>query len=346
MNNGQVTRVAAQGASCLSQADFERHFYTVEAALGDSKTRGRVRLSFESLVRQHRIPISTARLAPWLEKAEEILLDVDSRYESQGDEVKCAIFYWACTSIKVCVLYSILSTRPITTISQKDMLDMQDFSDNHGIPRQTLRVIVNLLKEHCSILMAKISEAADNSRSPSKRAGISSPRKSPSKPALRALPSNDSPQKRRVLHPESEMDEMDMLPPQSPTKKRKTDVFPQLSPTLKLDTFAADHISDMGPSSTLRPPQSHRQPHSPPHSARDVINAMDVDDSPLFPNDSGSDEPPRPRKRFRPVFLDQKQWNLRDPRLDRLLRQGKKHKEKMAELYGHPFEQYRLIGEA
>ncbi|KAJ6464115.1 hypothetical protein DFH09DRAFT_1346954 [Mycena vulgaris] len=46
------------------------------------------------------------------------------------------------------------------------------------------------------------------------------------------------------------------------------------------------------------------------------------------------------RRRFRPVFLDQRQWNMGDPRLALIAKAGAAHHKIMVELYGPPFQQY------
>lgn len=43
-------------------------------------------------------------------------------------------------------------------------------------------------------------------------------------------------------------------------------------------------------------------------------------------------------RRFRPVYLEQKKWSARDPRLERLMKVGEKRKLEYFQLYGNPFK--------
>lgn len=48
------------------------------------------------------------------------------------------------------------------------------------------------------------------------------------------------------------------------------------------------------------------------------------------------------QRRYYPVFLDQQQWLARDQKVERTWREAEMHRTKMAELYGHPLERYRV----
>lgn len=192
---------------------------------------------------------------------------------------------------------------------------------------------------------------------------------SPSKSAMKGKASELSPskilaQKRGVFFEQSAPDENDeddeMSFPQTPTKRRKVESPPIQSTAHSsaakrrglsafeaaisgralpsIDTIAGIHddiVEDIpsqpGPSTPRRTPSStsHYQSQK---AARDV--AMDIDPP------SQDDILPSPHfqpRRFRPVFLDRKQWDSRDPRIRREWPAMKDHAKRMSELYGHPF---------
>ena len=69
---------------------------------------------------------------------------------------------------------------------------------------------------------------------------------------------------------------------------------------------------------------------------------MEVDKALGAPSseDEELEEEPRPR-RFRPVYLESKQWYSRDRRLARVWKAAEKYKRGMVELYGHPLDGLR-----
>ena len=50
-----------------------------------------------------------------------------------------------------------------------------------------------------------------------------------------------------------------------------------------------------------------------------------------------------PSRRFRPVYLDCKQWNARDPRLAQIWKKAEMHKQALIEQCGHPLDRYRHV---
>ena len=67
---------------------------------------------------------------------------------------------------------------------------------------------------------------------------------------------------------------------------------------------------------------------------------MEVDQALDAPSSEDEEEEPRPR-RFRPVYLESKQWYSRDRRLARIWKAAEKYKRGMVELYGHPLDELR-----
>lgn len=133
------------------------------------------------------------------------------------------------------------------------------------------------------------------------------------KRVLRELPSKDSPKKRVAV--DAQIDnamEVDEVMPETPTKKRKMESFPQHVPT-------SSHTPAVSPTKTnsrgiplplpqIAPPARMEFVHTAPNPLLD-----DSSDS----DESDSDEPASAR-RFRPVYLEYKQWYARDPRLTRV----------------------------
>ncbi|KAL4079788.1 hypothetical protein J3A83DRAFT_4212457, partial [Scleroderma citrinum] len=81
-----------------------------------------------------------------------------------------------------------------------------------------------------------------------------------------------------------------------------------------------------------------------PRSLRSATSTTDIDSSAQSPAISTptrsalpASAPKRPRRRYRPVFLDQQQWLAQDPRVERIWADAATHRSRMIELYGHPF---------
>jgi hypothetical protein len=250
-------------------------------------------------------------------------------------------------------------------MQNKNVTTAQTFAEDNDIPQKSMIKLVNKIASTCSSLKVRIQDENKAKRSsPAKAKATTTPRRSPTKPALRELPSRDSAQKRKLSsvtaldRVESDVDMFDTLAPETPTKRRKAEspskamqssspCKPVLPPTpsssrVKLDT-------DVEMTALSAPQKASSLPSTPRRSQRtksapQVVVAdppMDADDhpSPLFSAQEESDEAELPRRRFRPVYLDHKQWYSRDSRLNRIWRQGEKHKQNMVELYGHPLKQ-------
>ena len=130
---------------------------------------------------------------------------------------------------------------------------------------------------------------------------------------------------------------LDTLVPETPTKRRKAEatsnkthpasptkpIFP-LTPSSSRVTL--DTSDDAKMTTPQRVPAHRSTPRTKPTQPTLVVDPpMDVDQptSPLFsdPDESDHVELPPPR-RFRPVYLDHKQWFSRDTRLNRIWKQA------------------------
>jgi len=190
------------------------------------------------------------------------------------------------------------------------------------------------------------------------------PRRSPTKTPLRALPSKDSPQKRKLVpaitldQVDFDTDPFDILVPETPTKRRKAEspskttrispikpIFPQIpsSSRVTLDAPRGDEMTMIPtPSLPCTPRRSQHKKSTQQMVVADPPMDVDAPKSPLFSGlDEGDDADPPPPPRFRPVYPDHKQWYSRDGRLNRIWTQGETHKQNMVELYGHPLAEFQ-----
>ncbi|TFK62487.1 hypothetical protein BDN72DRAFT_903191 [Pluteus cervinus] len=367
LKNTDVTRQSAQQASCLKAADFEKAFYTVEAAIGGARKRGPVELTYEGLIEKYSIPMAAERLVPWMQRAELALMQVDKKYETLGPEMKGTVFLWVCSAIR-----------------GKKIVPFQNFAEDNRIPVRAIRSIYDAVTTVCAPLKAQLLEAMKPKprESPSKAAHLSSDadsvpvsptKRSPSKKtAIRALPMGGTPQKRKVAFSESEetsrpaseeitTDDMSMdvdreLAPQTPTHNRvmaspsksqlkRTAIFSsQTIPTpsssrMQLDTMTPKRSLAKKPLERLEhylvspskaspaTPRRRGKPLIPESDGNEAdintsdVDAMEVDEVATAWKDR-KQQKQKPRQRFRPVYLDYKQWNALDPRVEVMMKTG------------------------
>jgi hypothetical protein len=231
---------------------------------------------------------------------------------------------------------------------------LDSLAEEHGISQRNFDNLLKALDKGCVTQGTRITDIVTKLRKAS-NAQTSSASPSKSKGAQNSSPLK----KRKVASIRSDTEDIDSddemaLLPKTPTKKQKVDS------SSKLMTRSATKSSiESAPSSRASSEESNaslaetpedqsssaRVPSSPrptstryrvPDQSRVRSDAMDID------SESGVEvEEPTLPKRFRPVFLDYKQWYQRDPRLEREWKDAEKHKESMLTLYPHPFEKYR-----
>ena len=83
-------------------------------------------------------------------------------------------------------------------------------------------------------------------------------------------------------------------------------------------------------------------PSSPLKQSLPVMNS--TLDLPSSSEESDVEDLP-PSRRFRPVYLDCKQWNARDPRLARIWKKAEMHKQALIKQSGHPLDRYSQHGD-
>ena len=130
--------------------------------------------------------------------------------------------------------------------------------------------------------------------------------------------------------------------PETPTKRRKIGSSPSSTPLTKPRTpsstrTAPVRISPRGTETAIPPIII---PSSPLKRSLPVTNT--TLDLPSSSEESDVEDLP-PSRRFRPVYLDCKQWNARDPRLARIWKKAEMHKEALIKQCGHPLDRYRHV---
>ncbi|KAF5377882.1 hypothetical protein D9615_006679 [Tricholomella constricta] len=344
LNNNDVTRNNAQVASCLKASDFEKALFTVEAAIGGTRRSRGSKDIYETLIKTYAPTIDRQQFLDWMAAVNRALIQSDNKFNpedtSEGPEVKYAIFFWT---------YNAATGKNLTT--------QQEFASEHHISLKILTKLLNKLTGCCTSVKARIQNDVKVKRSPAKPVAAT-PRRSPKK-ALRALPSRDSPTKRKLAEPLAEQtsdDEVsDALLPETPSKKRKADLSTKLSlpslspiklvfPPVASSSRVTPDTHTIASGASAPPRRAAAVSHSP--SQRDE-SVMDVDDGtdnhqrlPSLHEKSDMESLPL-RRRFRPVYLDHKQWYGVDKRVKRIWKQAEQHRERMVELYGHPFESIR-----
>ena len=130
--------------------------------------------------------------------------------------------------------------------------------------------------------------------------------------------------------------------PETPTKKRKADVSSSSVRVLRTPPSARTtpvKVSQRKPEIAI---PSTNVPSSPLKRSLPVTNAtFDLPSSSEESEAEDVDLPP-PR-RFRPVYLDCKQWNARDPRLARIWKKAEMRKQALIKRCGDPLARNRHV---
>ncbi|KAK2465414.1 hypothetical protein APHAL10511_002768 [Amanita phalloides] len=351
LKTNELTRKTTQIASCLKDADFEKAFHIVEAAIGGNRPSSSKVASYKSICSDYNA--NESQLAPFFRQTEHALLRIDGRYNSERMvEVRYSIFFW--------VYY----------LWKSENVSPKQFSDDNKLSYKTFKAIVTTLEAKCKTLRAKIIERAKSqTNSPTKTMSTPSNRSRLKQP-LRDLPSRDFLQKRRLTSPERAtltdqptLDNLTARPfPETPTKKRKLEntssdipqkpaistplksilrTSPRKGSTIstpsrvKLDVTRFEREdtpgSDVEIGSGALPAPSFARGQSPPSDGSasgiepDSADELDIDNSMIDDVGSFLSSPSKHRtstkagpasiRRFRPVYLDLKQWKTLDPRL-------------------------------
>ncbi|KAG1900399.1 uncharacterized protein F5891DRAFT_1033865 [Suillus fuscotomentosus] len=339
LNNNEVSQKAAVASACISQNDFTKALSIVRQALGSTAQQHTRDLDYRSL-------ISTYHVAP----AEEAL---DWMHEAES---------------------SIPKIMEVQGVQEKSLCQ------NHGVRLPAFKSVMKALDKECDAVAGRIKSELQEmkfSEAPSKlrTRPSTSPQKSPSKSAMKAKSRDVTPAKpltlkRAVVAFSHSIDDPDdTLLPETPTKRRRVEspskpsgsvltpakrtrapqsathsvtAFEQAvrgdsTPRHEQQKSAFPIAVSIGSHSSLPGPSTPRRSRNQPSRLVEESATMEVDEQRSAP--AG----PPVRKRFRPVFLDQRQWCSRDPKLAKIWDAAIEHRTRMMGLYPHPFEQYRPV---
>ncbi|KAG6816820.1 hypothetical protein H0H87_002663 [Tephrocybe sp. NHM501043] len=327
LNNIDVTRLVAQTASCLKKSDFDKALDTIKAAIEPQRITRSGRDVYETLIQRYATSLDHRQLNGWMTAVKNALIQTDERYSAsygKGPEVKCAIFFWT-----------------VNAATGKSPTTQQELAADHGISAKSLAKIIQTINGCCTTVKARIKNDIKVQRSPMKASVTSTtptttPRRSPKKP-LRILPTRDSPTKRKAeapAPPESD-EETDAPVPETSSKKRRAQ-----SPALPSETTKLI-FPPIASSSRVILDETHHRPSPQAPRPADTEGQMDVDDenvpriSRVMFDETEEQEKEKPvRRRFRPVYLDHRQWYAVDKRVKRIWKQAERYKDSMVELHG------------
>ncbi|KAK7005669.1 hypothetical protein R3P38DRAFT_3367130 [Favolaschia claudopus] len=315
LNNTSVTFEAAHSASCQTKPKFKKLHESVIKALQAPKPARRKPASFEELISQYSSRVSLAAL-PFMKDVEIkvlVKLDIEKNATVTDDELTCAVFMWVCNIIE-----------------KRNNFHSKTFLESHETNTKRMRHLKVDMDRLCGTDIEKF-------RAKYNKAISKSPRKSPTKP-VRTLPSRDpSPQKRKATL----LDEQEADVSESPTKKRK--VGQPSDGFVTLESIRASNNSSSPTKPPATPRKAPRSPASPSKSSPTKVATVGrarVYDEAMLSSDE-EDPEPRPRRRFRAVFQDQRQWILCDPRLAMLTANAAALKKQMVQRHGLPFQAVR-----
>jgi len=106
LNNTEVNKKAAQGASCLKAREFKKVYDTVQTILEENERAKNV--TYEKLHGQYKSGITFDSLKDFIAGVEpEAVLRCGQGPESSL--TRCAVYFWVLNCVKVCVFYIFIS---------------------------------------------------------------------------------------------------------------------------------------------------------------------------------------------------------------------------------------------
>ncbi|KJA23237.1 hypothetical protein HYPSUDRAFT_215290 [Hypholoma sublateritium FD-334 SS-4] len=355
LNTGEVTRKSAQVASCLKPKEFQRVYDALKSAIEEAEKS--TCITYHELHQLYKVEHLEEMFAPYITQATDELL-LHSNQSEQTALFRCSVFFWSFTQHKLKSLPSTEMFASSHSIPLKTFVALLDLLNTHSqnLMREIRanKKVLSPIKQVGTPSAAKTSALVTSKtdvlqESPSRRSSRTniiaaaiakaplrqSPRKqlfegSPTKVVqlprlvlpgkkrvLRELPSKDSPKKRVAVGAQIDHEmEVDEVMPGTPTKKRKMDSFPKhVSTSSRTPDVSPIKKNAPGISPSLLTPL----PQIAPPARVEVVDTPPnpfLDDS-LDSDESDNDEPASVH-RFRPVYLEYKQWYTRDPRLTRI----------------------------
>ncbi|KAJ7105490.1 hypothetical protein C8R43DRAFT_1046553 [Mycena crocata] len=328
LNNTEVTFEAAQVASCQNKVTFQKLYEQVQKALATRKpAQRRDPLTHKALLQSH-CPKFLPGAIQFMDNLEaQVMEQLPEEDSSSDDDITLAVFMSICN-----------------VIEGQRLFHASSFAENYETNEKNIHGLNRIIKTICGRDVGNKIREDYNKAAAAKSASVS-PRKSPSKPQ-RVLPTRDSPQKRKVTFPDPEGD---LLIPDSPTKRQKVAASSSL---VTLESIRQTRSMSSSPTKPVPAPSTPRRTQrlamSPSKSPAKLpatpnrpskLSAMDIDD-PLSSSEE-EDYEPAPRRRFRPVFRDQQQWAMGDPRIAKLTEEALARHNSLVKRYGVPFQDYR-----
>lgn len=106
LNNTEVDKKAAQGASCLKVREFKKVYDTVQAILEENERAKNV--TYEKLHMQYKSGITFDSLKEFIGEVEsEVVLR--SGHGSESSLTRCAVYFWVLNCVKVSVFHIFVS---------------------------------------------------------------------------------------------------------------------------------------------------------------------------------------------------------------------------------------------
>ncbi|KAF9485749.1 hypothetical protein BDN70DRAFT_870609 [Pholiota conissans] len=362
LNTGEVTRKSAQGSSCLKPKDFTRVYESTKAAVEQAERA--TCITYKELYVKYKFEAITEFLVPWITQAENEVLTLghqddqttrcavffwvcnaikpkalpDTHVFAKTHELPFKSFVSLLESlnqresgmrrnIQTAFKAQSRSPRKDTVPSQPNHTPSgtthlpADPAEQESPTRRSVRLNSSAAPLQVATPTPSPRKRHQLERSPTKVVQpppIRLPlgRKAP----LRELPSKDTPKKRPVEVSEiTDKMDIDEALPQTPKKRRTDSIFPIiiLAPPVTPSRPAA--FSPGKKKSTI-PLISLPEPmRSSP-----VKNQEILDDASMNSEDESEIEEPAIRRRFRPVYLEHKQWFSRDPRVETMLKKADK----------------------
>ncbi|KAF5311702.1 hypothetical protein D9611_009551 [Ephemerocybe angulata] len=352
LNSSDVTIDAAQAASCLKKADFNKAQQIIRAALGSGSTSKKAETYTSLAERYVHHTILRALLVDFCHQTEE---EAKKLKMKMTKDTVCTVFYWVCASAKL-----------------KELPESADYCKDQAISHKLMAPQCTKLTKNHAALRKRITEetkakTASRTPSPTKRGAATptaTPRRSGRQPQ-RELLTKESVKKASAakaagsllplpIPEEDDSDDDEGSLPETPTKRRRLD------PTTASKSSPRSLFPPVASSSRVRLDEEYDVPQTPRRNATlpsrssplkrailpqeeddvsmDQDQAPEASDASEDEDDDDGDPTNEGYTRFRPVYVEQRQWNMRGKRVRRLLRLAGQKKAEYFQVHGNPFE--------
>ncbi|KAF8625966.1 hypothetical protein AX17_006691 [Amanita inopinata Kibby_2008] len=348
----ELTRQTAQVASCLRPSDFDKAFHIIQAAIGGNRRIGSRIATYQMICSKY--GANEQQLEPFFQQAQRALLQIDGRYDPERmAEVRHAIFFWVYSlwqgkkvqhepqfaddnklSVKAfAVIVTVLNDKCKSLKAEiLERAKSKASSPTRSAPTTIRR----------SPQKRPLRELPSKDSPPKKRQVSPGPSQQPAQSSqsrfnllseLAARPFPETPTKKRKLDDTllttraktGTSTPLKSILRTSPRKGSTTSTPSRV--TLDVSSLYEDFSDSDAEIDTLPLPsvKIERRAHLPSDASASDTDAGSVDESDndntvdlvQYPSKShqGIRGNSTPMRRFRPVYLDYKQWNTLDPRL-------------------------------